>query len=241
MALNKIDIPDAAELAELVRPELVARGLRVFAISTKSGAGLQALTFAMAEVVAERRAQQPPAPPRAVIRPRPIGARARGDGEEFTIRREGEVWRSFVVEEEAIAIAGEPTEYLSVKRSVRGPIVSGIVPELEYWSGPPLSLRWVGLEPATGIQAALDLMCADSVAAARAALRGWVLPVNTFVLADVDGQIGLQVAGRVPQQPELLVHWIVEPASLVPGTTMPAMGVGERDARDIAAYLGGLR
>ena len=49
------------------------------------------------------------------------------------------------------------------------------------------------------------------------------------------------IAGRVPQQPELLVGWIVEPASLVPGTTMPAMGVGERDARDIAAYLGGLR
>lgn len=114
--------------------------------------------------------------------------------------REGEVWRSFVVEEEAITIAGEPTEYLSVKRSVRGPIVSGLVPELEYWSGPPLALRWVGLEPATGIQAALDLMCADSVAAARTALRGWVLPVNTFVLADIDGQIAVQVAGRAPRR-----------------------------------------
>lgn len=49
------------------------------------------------------------------------------------------------------------------------------------------------------------------------------------------------IAGRVPQQPEVLVRWIVEPAAVVPGTTMPAMGVSERDARDIAAYLGGLR
>ncbi|WP_140631489.1 c-type cytochrome [Methylibium rhizosphaerae] len=49
------------------------------------------------------------------------------------------------------------------------------------------------------------------------------------------------IAGRVPQQPEVLVRWIVEPAAVVPGTTMPRMGVSERDARDIAAYLGGLR
>jgi penicillin amidase len=119
---------------------------------------------------------------------------------EPTRYREGDVWRSFLVEEQAIAIKGEATEYISVKRSVRGPIVSGLVPELEYWSGPPLSLRWVGLEPATGLQAALDLMRAGSVAEARAALRGWVLPVNNFVLADVDGQIAYQVAGRVPQR-----------------------------------------
>ena len=56
VALNKIDVPDAAELAEIAGADLEARGLRVFPISTKSGAGLQALTFAMAEVVAARRA-----------------------------------------------------------------------------------------------------------------------------------------------------------------------------------------
>ena len=91
VALNKIDVPDAAELADLVRPELEARGLRVFPVSTKSGAGLQALTFAMAEIVAERRAILPPAPPRIVLRPRPVGSRA--GHAEFTIRRENELWR----------------------------------------------------------------------------------------------------------------------------------------------------
>jgi GTP-binding protein len=73
------------------RPELEARGLRVFPVSTKSGAGLQALTFAMAEIVAERRATLPPAPPRIVLRPRPVGSRA--GHAEFTIRRENELWR----------------------------------------------------------------------------------------------------------------------------------------------------
>ena len=91
VALNKIDVPDGGELADLVRPELEARGLRVFPVSTKSGAGLQALTFAMAEIVAERRATLPPAPPRIVLRPRPVGSRA--GHAEFTIRRENELWR----------------------------------------------------------------------------------------------------------------------------------------------------
>ena len=62
VALNKIDVPDGGELAEIARPELEARGLRVFEISTKSGAGLQGLTFAMAEIVAQRRASAAAAP-----------------------------------------------------------------------------------------------------------------------------------------------------------------------------------
>jgi GTPase len=82
VALNKIDVPDGAELAELVTPDLERRGY------TRSGAGLQKLTFAMAELVAARRALVPPPAPRIVLRPRPAGQAA-----EFTVRAEGEVWR----------------------------------------------------------------------------------------------------------------------------------------------------
>ena len=45
------------------------------------------------------------------------------------------------------------------------------------------------------------------------------------------------IAGEVPNGTEHLVRWIVAPAALVPGTTMPAMGVSPDDARDMAAYL----
>jgi cytochrome c2 len=45
------------------------------------------------------------------------------------------------------------------------------------------------------------------------------------------------IAGHVPNRPEHLVRWIVEPGALVPGTLMPAMGVSPDDARDMAAYL----
>jgi len=48
------------------------------------------------------------------------------------------------------------------------------------------------------------------------------------------------IAGSVANTPDMLVRWIRDPRSIDPLTTMPAMGVGERDARDIAAYLGTL-
>jgi GTP-binding protein len=59
VALNKIDVPEGRELAELVRPELEARGLRVFEISAVSHDGLRALTFALAEAVNADRAARP--------------------------------------------------------------------------------------------------------------------------------------------------------------------------------------
>lgn len=94
VALNKVDIPDAAELAALVTEDVAARGWPVFTISTKSGEGLNALKFAMAELVAARRAAAPPpAPKRIVIRPKPVAG-----GPEFSVAKQGDgeggfVWR----------------------------------------------------------------------------------------------------------------------------------------------------
>ncbi|PZR52259.1 GTPase ObgE [Xylanimonas oleitrophica] len=73
VVLNKIDVPEARELADLVRPELEGRGLRVFEISTASHEGLRPLTFALAQIVAEARAQAPaPEPTRVVLRPKAV-------------------------------------------------------------------------------------------------------------------------------------------------------------------------
>ena len=89
VALNKVDVPDAAEMAEIASADLRERGLTVFPISTKTGEGLTALIFAMAELVSARRATAPePVAPRIVIRPRPVAGRA-----EFTVAQEGEYWR----------------------------------------------------------------------------------------------------------------------------------------------------
>jgi cytochrome c2 len=45
------------------------------------------------------------------------------------------------------------------------------------------------------------------------------------------------IAGRVPNEPELLARFVRNAPSVLPGTTMPAMPVSEGESRDVAAYL----
>jgi sulfur-oxidizing protein SoxX len=45
------------------------------------------------------------------------------------------------------------------------------------------------------------------------------------------------IAGRLPNQPEVLIAWLIDPPSLAPGTAMPPSPISESEARDIAAYL----
>jgi cytochrome c len=49
------------------------------------------------------------------------------------------------------------------------------------------------------------------------------------------------IAGLLPNTAPNMVHWLRAPQSLVPGNAMPNMGIGERDGRDLAAYLATLR
>jgi GTP-binding protein len=83
VALNKIDVPEGRDLADLVRPELEARGLRVFEVSAVSHEGLRGLGFALGEQVLAARAAAPaPEPERIVLRPAAVG-----DG-GFTVTKE---------------------------------------------------------------------------------------------------------------------------------------------------------
>jgi GTPase len=85
VALNKVDVTEARELAEFVRPELEARGLQVLEISAATHEGLRPLTFAMAEVVAATRAAAPPPErTRLVLRPAAV------DDAGFRVVREGD-------------------------------------------------------------------------------------------------------------------------------------------------------
>ncbi|WP_046300825.1 GTPase ObgE [Mycobacterium sp. UM_Kg27] len=86
VVLNKIDVPEALEMAEFVRDDIAAQyGWPVFMVSTVSRAGLRPLTFALAEMVSAYRAAQPePVARRPVIRP----VRAGETG--FTVESDGE-------------------------------------------------------------------------------------------------------------------------------------------------------
>ena len=73
IVLNKVDVPEGRELADLVRPDLEARGWPIFSVSAVSHQGLRELCFALAEVVAQHRAAQPePEATRIVLRPAPV-------------------------------------------------------------------------------------------------------------------------------------------------------------------------
>src|ERR687886_1681067 len=82
VVLNKIDVPEARDLADMVRPDLEERGLEVFEVSAASHEGLRALSFAMARHVAAARAATPATAPRVVLRPRAV------DETDFTVRSE---------------------------------------------------------------------------------------------------------------------------------------------------------
>ncbi len=89
VVLNKIDVPEARDLAELVRPELEARGLTVFEVSTASHEGLRALTFALAELVANVRDAAPLQVERVVLRPQAV------DEVDFTVTRHDDADRTW--------------------------------------------------------------------------------------------------------------------------------------------------
>ena len=73
VVLNKIDVPEARDLADLVKPELEARGLAVYEISAATREGLRELGFAMAELVTSARENAPvPEAVRVVIKPKPV-------------------------------------------------------------------------------------------------------------------------------------------------------------------------
>jgi cytochrome c len=65
-------------------------------------------------------------------------------------------------------------------------------------------------------------------------------------IAGADGQVGgplqgirkrVYVGGVVTNTPDNLVKWIVLPQQFSPRSAMPATGISEAEARDVAAYL----
>lgn len=131
VALNKVDIPDGKELADLVRADLEAAGYRVFEVSAVSHKGLRELSFAMAELVAaerERRETTPVVRERVVIRPKAVDDK--GFRIEVEQTPEGEVFRilgekpeRWVIQtdfanDEAVGYLGDRLERLGIETAL---------------------------------------------------------------------------------------------------------------------------
>ena len=85
VALNKIDVPEARDLAEMMIPELEKRNLKGYLISAVTREGLKDLIFAMSELVVKwRKDHMEDEKARIIIRPEGVG------NIEFKVKKEGE-------------------------------------------------------------------------------------------------------------------------------------------------------
>jgi penicillin amidase len=116
-------------------------------------------------------------------------------------------WESMAVREETIVVAGGPPVTIRVRQTRHGPVLSDADEEMGALAdgtagaeGGPLagSLRWTALQPSTNLRAALHIDLAQNFDEFRDALQDWDVPSQNFVYADVDGNIGYQMPGRVP-------------------------------------------
>ncbi|MDR3036344.1 MAG: GTPase ObgE [Kitasatospora sp.] len=88
VALNKVDVPDGQDIADLTRASLEERGYRVFEVSALAHKGLRELSYALAEIVATARAAKPVQEnTRIVLRPTAV------DDAGFTIEEEDGAYR----------------------------------------------------------------------------------------------------------------------------------------------------
>jgi GTP-binding protein len=145
VVLNKIDVPAARELADLVRPDLEARGLRVFELSAATREGLRQLSFALAETVAADRAAKPvEEATRIVLRPTAVddlGFTVHQEGDGFVVR--GHKPERWVVQtdfgnEEAVGYLADRLARLGVEKALAA---AGATPGCEVTIG-DVSFDW---------------------------------------------------------------------------------------------------
>ncbi len=98
---------------------------------------------------------------------------------------------------ETIAVKGAASQARTIRYSRNGPIVDEILPPPADRTG-PVSLKWLGMYHGGWLTSLLQMDRAASVAEFREALRPWHVPTFNLVIADVEGHIAVQSAGRIP-------------------------------------------
>lgn len=112
--------------------------------------------------------------------------------------RDGDVWRRFGERGVTIKVRGEADRPAVIRSTVRGPVVNHMVPVVDGKDQAPLSLRWVGAEHIDDMRALIAIGRAHDWAGFRHALRDWSVAVFNFIYADAAGNVGYQMAGRLP-------------------------------------------
>ncbi len=109
-------------------------------------------------------------------------------------------WARFETVREVVRVKGRPEVVLDIRHTRHGPVISdsGSFTDVST-AAHVLAMRWTALDADNdGVGVGLRLMTARSVAGFVAAAEGWVAPMQSMVVADVDGAIGMVAPGRVP-------------------------------------------
>lgn len=101
-----------------------------------------------------------------------------------------------VIEERIMAAGQSEPVVLRVRVTRHGPILNDAMPELA--NEPPIALQWTALQPGSILRSVLQINRAANWRQFREALRFWDAPAQNFVYADVEGNIGYQMPGRIP-------------------------------------------
>ena len=115
-----------------------------------------------------------------------------GRGEYLT----PEGWRQPEHRHEVIRVRWGWNRKVDVAVTRHGPIVTELFPEEKR----PLALKWTAYDPGTVELALFDMNSAQNWEQFREALRHFGSPAQNVVYADVDGHIGYQAAGKIPQR-----------------------------------------
>jgi penicillin amidase len=116
-------------------------------------------------------------------------------------------WVDMDVHTETLIVAGGKKVDIDVRVTRHGPIISDSYgaledlddqTELDLPDDYAIALRWTALEPARMVEALIGINTADNWNDFRAALSKWDVPSQNFIYADVDGNIGYQMPGRIP-------------------------------------------
>ncbi len=110
-------------------------------------------------------------------------------------------WRPFVVEEMAIAVKGVGVRKVERRRTRHGPVLPGFYRNLEglLASNHVAALQWTALsDEDTTVAAGMFDPSMRSIGAYMERMRLFAVPMQSMVLADATGKIGLIAPGRVP-------------------------------------------
>ncbi|MFW7341579.1 cytochrome c [Pollutimonas sp. H1-120] len=101
---------------------------------------------------------------------------------------------------------------------------------------PPLSPRGQASQLGADVMRGRQLI-ADYGCVACHTIEGVKGPVSRVGPPLKDMALRAYVGGVLPNTPENLVRWLLDPPAVDPRTAMPDMGMSVADAKDIAAYL----